>query len=245
MFSYFGSKKRLAKLYPPPQSATTLIVEPFAGAAAYALLHHTNPVLLVEAYRPVFDIWDWLINSATPEEILALPVDIPAGTRLTDESLRHLTPVQKLIIGYNSASLRSYAPIKTSSNAEWSLWNEKTRLKLSQDVLKVKHWKIVFGDYTDATDVISSEVECSITWFIDPPYQFGGAYYPFHKINYDELSHWINSLADKKRFVQQQFIVCENNKNQWLDSSITKVVKDTPALKRGVRQIEVINYFLC
>lgn len=43
-FTYFGAKWRAAPHYPPPTHPT--VIEPFAGAAGYALRHHTR------AFRP-------------------------------------------------------------------------------------------------------------------------------------------------------------------------------------------------
>ena len=44
MFSYYGSKWRVAPRYSPPVEDT--IVEPFAGSATYSLLYPGKKVLL-------------------------------------------------------------------------------------------------------------------------------------------------------------------------------------------------------
>ena len=49
MFSYYGSKNKIAKLYPLPKY--DLIIEPFAGAAWYSVLHRYKNVLLNEIGR--------------------------------------------------------------------------------------------------------------------------------------------------------------------------------------------------
>ena len=47
------------------------------------------------------------------------------------------------------------------------------------------------------------------TWFIDPPYQYGGQYYR-HKFNdYENLANYCLSRKG-------QIIVCENTKADWL-----------------------------
>jgi hypothetical protein len=48
-------------------------------------------------------------------------------------------------------------------------WN-KHKVIIAENIYKIRHWKIVNGDYT-----CIDNIECS--WFIDPPYQHGGIYY--------------------------------------------------------------------
>ena len=67
MWSYYGSKFKVAKFYPLPKY--DLIIEPFAGSAWYSVLHRSKDVLLNEKYDVVFGIWNWLIKNATSEEI--------------------------------------------------------------------------------------------------------------------------------------------------------------------------------
>ena len=70
MFDYYGSKNQLAKRYPAPEYG--LIVEPFAGSAAYSMYWlHRNPNLravLVEKSERVFGMWEWL-KSATEKDL--------------------------------------------------------------------------------------------------------------------------------------------------------------------------------
>ena len=57
MFYYYGRKKQIAKHYPTPAYGT--IIEPFAGAASYAL-HEGNwksDVILIEKDERVAGIW--------------------------------------------------------------------------------------------------------------------------------------------------------------------------------------------
>jgi len=69
MWSYYGSKKKkIAKLYPFPKYE--LIIEPFAGAAWYSVLHRDKNILLNEKYIVIYNIWNWLINRASSKLIL-------------------------------------------------------------------------------------------------------------------------------------------------------------------------------
>jgi hypothetical protein len=55
-----------------------------------------------------------------------------------------------------------------------------------ENLFKIKHWKIICGDYSEAPDI-------DATWFIDPPYkgESGMGYgYGSNLINYDKLAVW-------------------------------------------------------
>jgi 16S rRNA G966 N2-methylase RsmD len=47
------------------------------------------------------------------------------------------------------------------------------------------------------------------TWFIDPPYQYGGEHYMINSIDYNRLAEFCQSRKG-------QIIVCENTKAGWL-----------------------------
>ena len=68
MWSYYGSKSKIAKVYPTPKYGR--IIEPFAGAAWYSVLHRPKKVLLNEKYEVIHNIWEWLINKASSELII-------------------------------------------------------------------------------------------------------------------------------------------------------------------------------
>ena len=75
---------------------------------------------------------------------------------------------------------------------------------MSKDIEKIKHWDIRNCDYTDIDNK-------NATWFIDPPYQFGGEHYPMSnkQIDFKHLAEWcINRNGE--------IIVCENTKADWM-----------------------------
>ena len=102
MFYYYGRKKKIAALYPEPQQ--TIVIEPFAGSAAYALhgSRWQNQVILVERDPQIAALWRWLINEATSESILALPDPI-AGEK-TQLLLHILHMASKRWYSYRSAT---------------------------------------------------------------------------------------------------------------------------------------------
>lgn len=197
MWSYYGTKKRIAKHYPKP--ILDKIIEPFAGAAQYSLFDNNweKEVILYDKYDVIINIWNYLIN-ANEKDILSLP-DMFEGDNVDKHT--SLSKDEKNLIGFciNSGSA---APKKTTK--KFNSWN-KTKLDISKNLYKIKHWKAYVGSY----DVIEN---IEATWYIDPPYFSGGIWYRHNNknINYDELGKWCLSR-------QGQIIVCENDSATWLD----------------------------
>ena len=204
MFSYYGSKCKIAKLYPLPKY--DLIIEPFAGAAWYSVLHRDKSVLLNEKYEVIHEIWKWLINEATSELILN-NADFYKGQDISEIDLKKQ---HKDLIGF-CINRGSIAPKNIVQN--WSCqvkakqnWASTTNFQLNRIAKllpEIKHWETQFGDYKNLPDI-------EATWFIDPPYQFGGEHYAVNIIDYSELAEWCKTRKG-------QVIVCENTKAEWLD----------------------------
>lgn len=194
MFSYYGSKSKIVDCYPPPKFDK--VIEPFAGSARYALKYWQKEVLLVDKYDVVTDIWTYLIN-ATEKDILNLP-EMVKGDNVDDFNL---AKVEKQLIGF-CINGGSSSPKKTVQ--EYNTW-ETARIEISKNVEKIKHWKIIKDDYINLENV-------EATWFIDPPYMFGGEYYRHSTKNIDfvKLGEWCKNRNG-------QVIVCENTKADWLD----------------------------
>jgi len=193
MFYYYGRKKQIAKHYPEPIHDT--IIEPFAGAAAYSL-HGDNwkkNVILIEKDPRVVKIWEWLIETATPEDIRALP-DLKIGDKTSD--FFH-------IVHAATKQAFHYKTIKVTAVMERN-WGCSKRY-IEKNIHKIKHWKVICGDYTEAPDIAA-------TWFIDPPYKGApGTGYGFgsSQIDYDELAEWIKSRKG-------QSICCEGEFGDYL-----------------------------
>jgi len=195
MFYYYGRKKKIIKYYPKP--IHDFIIEPFAGAAAYAMEYYDKNVFLFEINPKISGAWEFLIK-ANSSDILQLPL-LKDNQSLNDPEFNNLTDPEKYVIGL-FLNPGSSTPKKSPGN--YCAWTEEKRKELSEDVLKVKHWTIINGDYRKASDITA-------TWFIDPPYFNGGKYYQFHNINYQELANWCLSRKG-------QVIVCENEGADWL-----------------------------
>lgn len=195
MFSYYGSKSKVVDFYPPPKHDK--IIEPFAGSARYALKYYDRDILLVDKYEVVIKIWKWL-QKCSPDDILKLP-RFETGIDLRK---CNLSEEEMLFLGM-CAGIASTSPRYKISPFAGEQNGRKHRFKRIADSLhKIKHWEIRQGCYTE----IGNE---SATWFIDPPYQFGGYKYIENKIDFEKLSKWVQSRNG-------QSIVCENTKANWL-----------------------------
>lgn len=193
-FSYFGTKQRIASRYPPPKHRT--IVEPFAGAAGYACRYPQRDVILVDKYDAVVGVWEYLIRTK-PSEILSLPV-LRKGERI--DGLQ-LCQEAKWLLGFWANSAIA-SPRRTVTSWGASAWNERRRFELATFVTRIRHWKVIRGNYAESPNV-------EATWYVDPPYEAMGHHYKEHTVDYAALGRWCEQLKG-------QVIVCENEGATWL-----------------------------
>lgn len=214
----------MAPKYPAPLHDT--IVEPFAGAAGYSLRHHTRKVILVEKNPIIAEIWRFLIGT-TPQEVLRIPyvesVDdlpawVPQGARwLVGFAMNAATVTPCNIL---SAGRRKMA----SMGRRYEGWSDAHRESVARQVPLVKHWRIIEGEYTEAPDI-------KATWFIDPPYQGAGKYYPSQPSNFRDLGLWCQGRKG-------QVMVCENLGADWLP--FVPFVNAKSAMRSGTPNREAI-----
>ncbi len=200
MWSYYGGKTKLVHHYPTPKE--DLIIEPFAGSARYALEYWERDVLLVDKYDIVVKLWKWL-QQCSPKDILSLPIP-KVGDKIKREDFE--CDEQFWLMGFSiangtSSPQQSVSPFGVSSESYFKHKIEKYVSHLP----KIKHWKIIQGSFEDIPNQ-------KATWYIDPPYQFGGEHYKESNknIDFEKLGKWCESR-------EGQVIVCENTKADWMD----------------------------
>lgn len=219
---YYGGKWRAAPRYPKPDHGT--IVEPFAGAAGYSLRYPDRNVILVEKYEVIAEIWKYLVG-VSESEIRR----IPTGIMHVDELPVWVPVPARSLIGWwlNNASA---SPCKRLSAGRIRLakmggklegWTDSARDRVACQISKIRHWKIIHGDYTQAPEVRA-------TWFIDPPYNNrAGSYYVESKVDYGALGEWCESRKG-------QSIVCENEGATWMNFSPFATLH---GFRRGSREV--------
>lgn len=201
MFSYYGRKKKIVKYYPAPAYDT--IIEPFAGSAVYSLYQNNwkKNVIIVDKYDKLIKIWKYL-QSAKPEDILKLP-DVENGEELAKiNGFNELLDEEKWLIGF-SVNNGSVTPKNFAGQMNFNSWF-RDKKEIANNLYKIKHWDIRNDDYINLDNI-------KATWFIDPPYQFGGELYKHSNENID-----FKSLAKWCKSRNGQVIVCENSKADWL-----------------------------
>lgn len=194
MFSYYGSKSKIVDYYPPPKYGK--IIEPFAGSARYSLKYFDRDVMLFDKYEIVVNVWKWL-QQCSKQDILGLP-KMKSGDNVHDFDI---SEVEKQFIGF----LICRGMESPRENVSSFVGDITDALKnISEQVERIKHWEIKLGCYKDIENI-------EATWFIDPPYQFGGEHYveSSKNLNFIELGEWCKSRNG-------QIIVCENTKATWM-----------------------------
>lgn len=199
MWSYYGSKSIIINSYPPPKYGQ--IIEPFAGSARYALKYWDRDVILIDKYHVITDIWKWL-QKCSKKDILSLPSNLKVGDHLDKFTFDCIEA--RWLVGFiiNKGTIMPKHTVTAraakQNNINYSI------AKIANNIHKIKHWSIINGDYNDIDNHES-------TWFIDPPYQFGGHCYKESNKNIDfiKLGEWCKTR-------QGQVIVCEAGKADWM-----------------------------
>jgi site-specific DNA-adenine methylase len=202
MWSYYGAKTNVVKYYPKPKFGK--IIEPFAGSARYALEYFDRDVLLVDKYEVIVRIWKWL-QLCSEKDILSLPRQLKTGETLNDFTFD--CEEAKWLMGF---LIKKGVERPATKPTNWVIiqrpnFTNFSLQRIAKNLCKIRHWKIECKGY----DEIQNE---EATWFIDPPYQFGGHSYVMNnkKIDFLELGKW---CAERKG----QAMVCETMKADWLN----------------------------
>lgn len=224
-FTYYGGKWRIAPSYPAPRH--NLLVEPFAGAAGYAMRYPDRRVHLIDADETIIGIWNYLID-VSESEITSLP-DVPEGGTVHDVEWPCIEA--KWLAGVWLTRAAVYPNLSASKWARderysrW-FWGQQVRQRIADQLHAIRHWVAEVGDYRRIKDV-------EATWFIDPPYIVKGHYYRKHDIDYAHLADWCRSRRG-------QVIVCENIGAEWLPFRFHRRAKANESASGGKTPVEAI-----
>jgi len=221
-FTYFGGKWRAAKHYPLPKY--DIIVEPFAGAAGYALNYSDRNIILYEIDPILYGLWEYLLK-ASSQEILDLSITVSHVDDL------QVCQEAKWLIGFwlnkgTSQPCKQPSKWMRDETRPKSFWGKEIRDRIANQVDKIRHWKIYNKCYLEADNIES-------TWYIDPPYQKMGKYYKYSLIDYNVLGKWCVERNG-------QIIVCEQDGADWLPFKPFKEIKTTCGKNRTAASKEVI-----
>lgn len=208
-FSYYGSKFKIAGLYPRPEFPD--VIEPFAGSACYSLRYSDRRITLCELDYKVFGVWTYLIG-ARESEIAALPVKVECV-----DDHPELPQEARWLIGFWLGRARQQPAINAGSwvriygvgsrRQHSGIWGPRARDRIAAQIGRIKHWRIIHGDYRSSDLGVGSA-----TWFVDPPYRGrAGTRYKHGStaLDYSALSEWCQSRIG-------QTIVCEQDGASWL-----------------------------
>jgi site-specific DNA-adenine methylase len=202
VFSYYGGKSKIINCYPPPKY--DLIIEPFAGAAAYAWRWHEKEVWVNELDARVYAIWEFLLRPDALELVRQyVPEEVEEGTIVSqlvpDKQHAGLVELMRAECNQGTQGAPGIHDMVTSMGR--TCW--KIRPKMEEVIPAIQHWKATQLDYT----MIPNQ---DATWFIDPPYSnVAGRRYRHAHIDYEQLAEWCRSRMG-------QVIVCENRGARWL-----------------------------
>jgi len=200
MWSYYGAKTNIIKLYPKPKFQK--IIEPFAGTARYSLMYYENDILLMDKYEVICKIWWWL-QQCSEKDVLSL-TRIKEGENINNFNFdcEEARLLMGFVIGFGFKTPRDLAIPRARHRPNSQNYTLK---RIASNLFKIRHWKIIHGSYEQLLNEPA-------TWFIDPPYQFGGEHYKESnkKIDFTHLAQWCIER-------EGQVIVCENTKAKWLN----------------------------
>lgn len=205
VFSYYGGKSKIVDCYPRPSH--DVVIEPFAGAAAYAWRWRDHAIWINDLDPRTYAIWAFLTSSDALDAVRQyVPANVKAGMRVS-EICSKSTPVglvELMRAEANRGTQGARGVHDTITSMGQSCWH-RLRPKMETVIPSIQHWYVTNLPY-DQLDFGAA----SATWFIDPPYaNIAGNRYREAAINYDILADWCLSRRG-------QIIVCENDGASWL-----------------------------
>lgn len=219
-WSNYGGKSRIIHHYPAPKYP--LIIEPFAGAGAYAMRwtgaedeYTGGPIQcwLNDLDPTIYAMWKFLtLPGALSTVRHMVPDTVNAGDKVSE--LLHLAGPGYLDMNLSGLLALCQAEANQGTQGARGVHDQVTSIgakcwprlkrKLEWVIPHVKDFKITNLDYLALPDI-------EATWFVDPPYdnEAGRRYRTSGGIDYQVLAEWCKSRKG-------QVIVCEGESANWL-----------------------------
>lgn len=209
VFSYYGGKSKIIDSYPEPTH--DLIIEPFAGAAAYAFRWARRgsgrTAWLNDLDERTASIWEFLLSPDASDWVeRTWPERVAVGSTSSDylpsTSPTGLIELFRAEANQGTQGAKGVHSHVTSMGA--TCW-PRTKRKFLEIIPEISHWRFTRRDYSQIPG------HTVATWFVDPPYSnlAGSRYRSGSDIDYNLLSDYCRGLAG-------QVIVCENSGADWL-----------------------------
>jgi len=180
-FTYSGSKTILLPLLRQPPIGTKTIIEPFAGSARYGIYHQPSELHLYEANTDIHELWRWLINECTEDELTWLEDNRPLITK----DVRELN----LAKGPQTLMRLTASGLYVGQLSSWCLYQQHTvDFSLIKYLLPFIKNNVKL-DGTDFRESIVHDGKKSVVFFIDPPYLGSTACYidKTERIDHDKV----------------------------------------------------------
>lgn len=161
-FRYSGSKDILLDVLRSPPIGVREIVEPFAGSARYGIHYKPEKLHLYEVNTHVYELWNWLVTSATPQDLLDLEENRPWITKSVKEL--NLDKARETLMRLTCSG------IYVGQLSSWVMYPQHT-IDFSEirDLLPwiQSHVNLCGNDFRQS---IEHNGKDGIAYFIDPPY---------------------------------------------------------------------------
>lgn len=225
-FSYYGAKYTVGGRLGPPRR--DVVVEPFAGSAAYSTRWGVRHAKLYDVSDDICDLWDFLIHSSGRDI-----KDIPDAFETNDEFLR-LDRGPRLLCGFWVAKGRAETSSALSpwyfqyrNATDCRVWGPAVKARIIKQKPAIAEWTI---------DNLSWEriPQIEAHWHVDPPYNnSAGRRYPHSDVDYAALSSWCRRLPGSVD-------VCENAGADWLPFEPIGEVVSTRGRRGGKNSAEAV-----
>jgi hypothetical protein len=228
-FSYYGAKYTVAKYAGGPRR--DLVIEPFAGSAAYSTRYAPRRVALYDLSPDVCDLWHFLIH-CSEADIRA----IPDAFNSFDEVARLPRGAGLLVRFWVSKGRAEPSAVlspwyhKYRDSTDCKVWGPAVKTRIIAQKSSITDWTV---DNLPYWKIPLREAH----WHIDPPYNnAAGSRYPFSAVDYTALAGWCRALPGAVD-------VFENEGADWLPFQSLCRVETTRGKKSGVVSAEVIARF--